>query len=465
MADLVIPSEAFAAKNGVEVASSIDTKTPTETSDCTLSPDHRNIPVDPSPRNSTLTHESVPEQSDSNGEETQETSPSDTEALTENCNSARSSQHQNLSVCILPGFCSLPSQSDSQEQDREGLVRSTVHFPDGVTLPQLSGSKPIVMVRKLTKKAIEELTAGIWRCGSCGKAEKSFLMLDLHIDTGCEELSPIECDVCPAVVHDYRDFVVHILTHRMGMTRSCPICLREFTGDMKQHLLAEGHFSHNVSELDSQGNMSLAASQNPSISASLNSCESETKEKDLNNQIICLPQTNHTGKKPHKCGVCQKSFSRSCFYRHQKTHLGNKAHKCDICQKSFIRLDYLNQHKRVHTGERPYKCGICQKSFAHLITLNRHQRVHTGERPYKCNMCQKTFSLSGHLGRHQRVHTGERPYKCDICQKSFSDSSTLNQHKRIHTGERPYKCNVCQRSFSKSSSLKSHQTVHTGERP
>jgi hypothetical protein len=35
------------------------------------------------------------------------------------------------------------------------------------------GPKPIIMVKKLTEKSIEELTFGIWRRGTCGKTEKS----------------------------------------------------------------------------------------------------------------------------------------------------------------------------------------------------------------------------------------------------------------------------------------------------
>jgi hypothetical protein len=61
----------------------------------------------------------------------------------------------------------------------------------GVNQPKLFGPKPIMKVKKLTEKAIEELTAGIWHFSSCSKAEKSVFMLDILIDTGCGKLSPI----------------------------------------------------------------------------------------------------------------------------------------------------------------------------------------------------------------------------------------------------------------------------------
>ena len=146
-------------------------------------------------------------------------------------------------------------------------MHSTMCRSDSVSQQILLGPKPIVMVKKLAEKAIEELTVGIWRCGSCGKAEKSLLILDLHIDTGCEELSPIECDVCPAVCRNYSNFVVHFMEHQMGVTRKCAICLRESIGDMRQHLVLQGHFLPKISELDLQQNELLVVSQNRSEAA------------------------------------------------------------------------------------------------------------------------------------------------------------------------------------------------------
>jgi hypothetical protein len=123
------------------------------------------------------------------------------------------------------------------------------------------------MVKKLTEKSIEELKVGIRRCSTCGKTEKSRLILDIHIDTGCEELSPIECDVCPTVARDYSNFVVYFMEHQMGGTMKCAICLRESIGDMRQHLVLQGHFLPKISELDLQLNELLVVSQNRSEAA------------------------------------------------------------------------------------------------------------------------------------------------------------------------------------------------------
>jgi uncharacterized Zn-finger protein len=360
------------------------------------------------------------------------------------------------------------------------ITSSTVGTFDGPIQSEISGPKLIVVVERLKDEVIQELTAGIWRCDSCGKTEKSLLILDLHFDTGCEKLSPIECDVCPAVVHEYRDFVAHFLEHQMGETRKCPICLCEYIGDMKQHLIIKGHISPNLSELDLQGNASLGASQNPFSSACSSSIESYSEAKGLDKQKTYLnshfygkkhrklekfPRI-HAGKKLYKCDVCNKCFSSpSKLNLHQRVHTGEKPFKCDACNKCFSSSGNLIQHQSTHTGEKHFQCDVCKKYFSQFSHLNTHQRVHTGEKPFKCNVCNKCFSVSGSLIRHQRVHTGEKPFQCDTCKKCFSVSSALIQHQRVHTGEKPFKCNVCNKCFSESGSLIKHQRVHTGEKP
>ena len=118
-----------------------------------------------------------------------------------------------------------------------------------------------------------ETQPNLWRCNFCGKTENSSLILELHIDTGCEELSPIECDICPAVVRDYRSFVAHFIEHQMGETRRCPICLQDNIYNMKEHLILLGHFSENESETVLQGGTSQVTSQELSTTVSLNSLE------------------------------------------------------------------------------------------------------------------------------------------------------------------------------------------------
>ncbi|KAK2721055.1 zinc finger protein ZFP2-like isoform X2 [Artemia franciscana] len=413
--------------------------------------------------------------------EVEDASLNDAETVMEISNSTLLNGRQNLPVVVSPAIFNSLSELDSQElnSNNEETAESRVSSADGVTPPKLLGPKLIVRIRKLTEKTIEELRAGIWRCDSCGKTEKSFLMLDLHIDTGCEELSPIECDVCPAVIRDHTNFVCHFMEHQMGEKRRCPICLREGIDDMTKHLLLQGHFSPNT-QLNRQENASLGIVQNPfKIGCSI-SFELTSKAKGLNNQKTYSTSCLHSkklkkvekhqrllaDKKPLECDLCKK-----CFWvlrdlkRHQRVHTGERLFKCNICEKAFSQFGNLNRHQRVHTGEKPFKCDVCKKSFSELSSLNTHRRVHTGEKPFKCYICTKSFSDISNLSRHKILHTGQKPFSCDVCNKCFSMNSSLKTHQRVHTGEKPFKCTVCKKSFSLSGDLKKHQVVHTGLKP
>lgn len=77
---------------------------------------------------------------------------------------------------------------------------------------------------------------------------------------------------------------------------------------------------------------------------------------------------------------------------------------CQLCNyKLFVQL---KTHIRCHSGAKPYKCSVCDKSFPHNNTLKNHLRRHYNDRQYSCEYCSKNFIDRTALVRHSRTHTG-----------------------------------------------------------
>nr|XP_054920442.1 zinc finger protein 658B-like isoform X3 [Dermacentor andersoni] len=113
-------------------------------------------------------------------------------------------------------------------------------------------------------------------------------------------------------------------------------------------------------------------------------------------------------------------------------------HIFQTCGKFLSGTLNLPGHYRTHTGEKPYKCKICEKSFADKSNCRRHQRIHTRIKPHVCQICTKPFKNTRELNGHLKSHSNDRPFVCHICSLSFKHNPTLRRHRqRIHESEIP----------------------------
>lgn len=195
-----------------------------------------------------------------------------------------------------------------------------------------------------------------YSCEHCGKAFRSSLNLQNHIDR----------------VHGLKDTI-------------CDICNKPFS---KKAINAHKRSAHSEEM--------YMCEQCPKMFKTRSGLESHKSEHDAELR------------KPVKCELCGKEMRRGAsLAKHMKViHSQEDPVNCNMCGKQFRTKFHMIRH-RTNTcaatiNSRPFKCEVCGKGFSMRLTLNEHMTTHTRTSLYQCAFCFKTFGYISNLYKHRK---------------------------------------------------------------
>ena len=168
-------------------------------------------------------------------------------------------------------------------------------------------------------------------------------------------------------------------------------------------------------------------------------------------------------------------------------------YECSVCHRLLSSNASLKRHYMLHTGERPFKCSLCDKSFTQphhrlyhelghwaIASPNQEQSVVSSRRPggsvsssasvsssspenervLKCKYCDQTFSNLRRLREHLTVHDSNRQIACSVCGMRFLKQAHCTLHMQSHTPSRRLSCPYCRKGFYRSERFEKHIMQH-----